>query len=171
MALHQRLVSGTTLRVSGNQHSVDTAGFAYCTAPSALQPRGAVTVVLVNFCTDSRRDFQIDSAGHLGGALVYSLLGEPVSRVSATPSPQDILRLVESPVIFLNGADQALSVADLEAAHSGQGQSLRPRIVERTEGSQVKISLPPLGVAFVVLPNASAPACARLGAQEFDAPL
>ena len=163
MALHQRLVSGATLRVSGNEHSSDTAGFAYCTAPSALQPRGAVTVVLVNFRTDGR-DFQIGSAGDLGGALVYSLLGEPEARVSATPSPQDILQLIESPVIFLNGADQALSVADLEADPSGQRQSLRPRVVERAEGSQaVNVSLPPLGVAFVVLPNASAPACARLG--------
>ena len=160
MALHQRLVGDVTLAVSGTQHSIDAAGFAYCTATSALHPRGSVTMVLVNFRTDGRCEFQIDSTTQaLGGALVYSLLGE--SEAPTTPSPEDTLRLIESPAIFLNGAAVPLSVADLAAASSGrESQLLRPRVIEPAEGSQaVEISLPPLGVAFVVLPNASAPAC------------
>jgi hypothetical protein len=64
--LHERLVGDTMLHTTaadthaGSTRVQDTAAYAYCAASrSSLEPRGGVTMVLINFATDGPRTFDL----------------------------------------------------------------------------------------------------------------
>ena len=121
------------------------------TAASTGFPAGAVTLVLINFATDSSKNFELSNLGTVGDAHVYALLGQPgPTGLPPSPSAAAILALVESPAIYLNGASKPLTVEEAKAG------SLKPHVVKQWKA----LELPPLGVALVVLPNATARACA-----------
>jgi hypothetical protein len=115
-----------------------TAVFAYCAA-NQTQP-GAVAVVLINFGVEAAR-YELGLDGPLE---VYGLLGTG-SALPEPPTPEDILALVTSPSVYLNGVGP-LSV----------GSGLSPRVLP----AGTAVGVPALGVAIVVAPQARAPACA-----------
>ena len=141
--LHSRLTSGVVLNASAGV-SGDAAAFAYCTPASLGKPRGAVTLVLLNLAVDAGpRDFHIsaDSVRE-----VHALLGQRTP-LPAQPSPSQIVSLLTSASLHLNGAASPLTVENA----ARMAPAVRPK------GSAV--ALGGLGVAFVVLPDAKAAAC------------
>lgn len=103
---------------------------------------GAVTVVLTNFATESTM-FDMAASGVPGATHVFSIYGLPAA-LPDSPSDADLLQLITSQYTYLNGGPTPLTI----------DTALMPKVVQSG-----KVNLPPLGVAYVVAPNAGAAAC------------
>ena len=150
--LHRKLAGNVVLNATADDPMV--GAFAYCAEPAtnpaaaaAAVGGGGVTLVLVNFDVNGSKTVEIGKAGlNVGGAELFSLFGLRAP-LPPRPAPADIIRLVTSTDIYLNGASAPLRVS----ASGGVG----------IKGASVggTVALPGLGVAFVSLPNANATAC------------
>jgi hypothetical protein len=145
---------------TSNSSSSNARSYAYCAGPNAGAPAGAITVVLINFDEHPNQFTFAISAASSGGSrngsarkakaatgqlLVYALLGLPKPFPAAAPSPEEIISMVTSPSVYLNGATAPLQPGDnLDPIHVGPSES---------------VSLSGLGAALVVWPDAGVSWC------------
>ena len=121
---------------------------SFCTADSAGMPAGAVTVVLINFATDAVA-VDMGASGFSGDLNVFGLYGLPAASArTSTPSDPALLALITSRRTYLNGAPDPLTIDSV----------LAPSVIPG-HGKSGTVQMPALGVAYIVVPHANAPAC------------
>lgn len=132
--LFKRLMGEGVLAVDGPDAAGQIRAYAHCAAAAAGLPAGAVTVMALNL--DQRHP----------RVLTFSGLRGERRRVY----------LIEAPELL--GSDVTLNGQPLQVAPDGTPPEPEPESVHQ-DNARAWIELPPAGMAFVVFPDAGAPAC------------